>query len=43
VFLDVVTDQSENVYPMIPGGAGHNEMVLKPSAQTEDMQERELA
>ncbi len=43
VFLDVVTDQAENVYPMIPGGAGHNEMVLKPGAQTDDMQERELA
>lgn len=28
VFLDVVTDQTENVYPMIPNGAGLNEMIL---------------
>ncbi len=28
VFLDVVTDQAENVYPMIPNGAGLNEMIL---------------
>ncbi len=28
VFLDFVTDQTENVYPMIPNGAGLNEMIL---------------
>ncbi|AHE97505.1 acetolactate synthase [Thioalkalivibrio paradoxus ARh 1] len=28
VFLDFITDQSENVYPMIPAGAGQNEMIL---------------
>ena len=28
VFLDFVTDQEENVYPMIPAGAGLNEMIL---------------
>ena len=28
VFLDFVTDQTENVYPMIPTGAGLNEMIL---------------
>jgi len=28
VFLDFITDQSENVYPMIKTGAGHNEMHL---------------
>ena len=28
VFLDFVTDQKENVYPMIPAGAGLNEMIL---------------
>ncbi len=28
VFIDFVTDQSENVYPMIPNGAGLNEMIL---------------
>lgn len=28
VFLDIITDQTENVYPMIPSGAGHHEMLL---------------
>jgi acetolactate synthase-1/2/3 large subunit len=28
VFLDILTDQTENVFPMIPSGAGHNEMLL---------------
>ena len=28
VFLDIVTDQTENVYPMIPGGKGLSEMIL---------------
>ena len=29
-FMDFITDQTENVYPMIPAGKGHNEMQLKP-------------
>ena len=28
VFLDFITDKEENVYPMIPAGAGLNEMIL---------------
>lgn len=28
VFIDIITDQMENVYPMIPAGAGLNEMIL---------------
>ena len=28
VFLDFMTDKTENVYPMIPAGAGLNEMIL---------------
>jgi acetolactate synthase-1/2/3 large subunit len=28
VFLDVITDQSENVFPMVPGGKGISEMIL---------------
>ncbi len=28
VFIDFITDQNENVYPMIPQGAGLNEMIL---------------
>ena len=35
VFMDIVTDQTENVYPMIAAGKGHHEMHLSP--------ERELA
>jgi acetolactate synthase-1/2/3 large subunit len=35
VFLDIVTDQKENVFPMIPAGAGHSEMVLRPDENTE--------
>jgi acetolactate synthase-1/2/3 large subunit len=28
VFMDFITDQTENVYPMIPGGKGLSEMIL---------------
>ncbi|MGB5338055.1 MAG: acetolactate synthase 3 large subunit [Gammaproteobacteria bacterium] len=28
VFMDFITDQHENVYPMIPAGGGQNEMIL---------------
>jgi acetolactate synthase-1/2/3 large subunit len=28
VFMDFLTDREENVYPMIPAGAGQNEMIL---------------
>jgi len=28
VFIDFITDREENVYPMIPAGAGLNEMIL---------------
>ena len=41
VFVDVVTDHTENVYPMIAAGKGHNEMHLKPERENE--KERELA
>jgi acetolactate synthase-1/2/3 large subunit len=42
VFMDFITDQSENVYPMIEGGKGHNEIIMNPflSAAPTD---RELA
>ena len=43
VFMDFITDQTENVYPMIAAGAGHNEMHLKPSRHGEIHEERELA
>ena len=35
VLMDFITDQTENVYPMIASGKGHHEMHLSP--------ERELA
>ncbi len=41
VFVDVITDPTENVYPMIAAGKGHNEMQLKPNGS--DVAERELA
>jgi acetolactate synthase-1/2/3 large subunit len=28
VFMDFITDQTENVFPMVPGGAGITEMIL---------------
>ena len=32
VILDVVVDQAENCFPMIPSGAAHNEMLLGDAA-----------
>ena len=29
VFLDFITDQTENVFPMVPGGKGLSEMILR--------------
>jgi acetolactate synthase-1/2/3 large subunit len=40
VMLDFITDQTENVYPMIAAGKGHNEMHLAPGTSPAD---RELA
>ncbi|MHB1587612.1 MAG: biosynthetic-type acetolactate synthase large subunit [Acidiferrobacteraceae bacterium] len=42
VFMDFITDQTENVYPMIEAGKGHHEMRLSPE-QGEASVERELA
>ena len=41
-FLDFITDQTENVYPMIAAGKGHHEMHLSPRNGDND-EERELA
>ena len=35
VILDVVVDQAENCFPMIPSGAAHNEMLLGPADKAE--------
>ncbi len=34
--LDVRTDASENVFPMIPAGAAHNEMLMGPEDEAEN-------
>mgnify|MGYP001073345859 FL=1 len=36
VLLDMVVDQKENCFPMIPSGAAHNEILLGPEDETED-------
>jgi acetolactate synthase-1/2/3 large subunit len=28
VFMNFITDQTENVFPMVPGGKGISEMIL---------------
>ncbi len=42
VFMDFITDQTENVYPMIAAGKGQHEMHLSP-CQADAVEERELA
>jgi acetolactate synthase-1/2/3 large subunit len=42
VFMDFITDQSENVYPMIAAGKGQHEMHLSP-CETGVSADRELA
>ena len=41
VFLDVMTDRTENVYPMIEAGKGHHDMKLRVATGTST--DRELA
>ncbi|MDH5357343.1 MAG: acetolactate synthase 3 large subunit [Gammaproteobacteria bacterium] len=43
VFLDIVTDQTENVYPMIAAGKAHNEMHMSPHCELPQSAERELS
>ena len=33
VIADICVDETENVFPMIPSGAAHNEMILGPESQ----------
>ena len=37
VFVDVITDQEENVYPMIKSGQAHNEMHLSPTNEDTEL------
>jgi len=41
VFLDIITDRTENVYPMIEAGKAHNDMKLRVATGTST--DRELA
>ena len=43
VFIDIVTDQKENVYPMIAAGMAHNEMHHSPHCALPQDPKRELA
>jgi acetolactate synthase-1/2/3 large subunit len=43
VFLDIVTDQTENVYPMIAQGKGRHDMHMSPYAEQPQDPERELS
>ena len=36
VLLDMVVDQHENCFPMIPSGAAHNEILLGPDDKTDE-------
>jgi acetolactate synthase I/II/III large subunit len=40
VIADIVVDRAENVYPMIPGGAAHNEIKLSPEDDGAEEAER---
>jgi acetolactate synthase-1/2/3 large subunit len=33
VFMDIIIDPTENVYPMIAAGKGHHEMHLSPASE----------
>ena len=37
VFVDIITDQKENVYPMIKSGKAHNEMHLSPTNEKTEL------
>ena len=43
VFIDIVTDQTENVYPMIAAGMAHNQMHHSPHCELPQDPERELS
>jgi acetolactate synthase I/II/III large subunit len=43
VFMDILTDQTENVFPMIAAGCGQHEMVLSPLSPPSLRKETEIA
>lgn len=42
VLVDMRVDQNENVYPMIPAGAAHNELVLGPDDTSAEVKSKDL-
>ncbi len=42
VIVDMVVDQNENVYPMIPAGAAHYELVLGPDEKAGEIKSKDL-
>jgi acetolactate synthase-1/2/3 large subunit len=40
VFVNMVVDKTENVFPMIPAGAPHNEIVLGPNQKMKTVDDR---
>jgi acetolactate synthase-1/2/3 large subunit len=43
VVMDVIVSREENVYPMIPAGAAHDEIVMAPEPGADAPEPRELA
>jgi acetolactate synthase-1/2/3 large subunit len=41
VLVDINVDDKENVYPMIPAGAGHHEMLLSPEDDAPEVNEKD--
>ncbi len=42
VIVDMLVDQKENVYPMIPAGAAHYELVLGPDEKAGEIKSKDL-
>ena len=43
VIADICVDKFENVFPMIPSGAAHNEMLLGPNDKPSKMTDEGMA
>ena len=43
VIVDVIVDQKENCFPMIPSGAAHNDMLLGPDDKAGKLSDEGLA
>jgi len=41
--MDIIVSEEENVYPMIPAGAAHYEIVMQPEEDKEPPEPRDLA